>query len=178
MQGFLEAGYRLEENVVMSAPRLHAPPCSNTRAESQPLTNSDGEWALALENQVASREDGHDEKRYRRFEATQLRGQREMCRAGLGVWYAAFVNGRLAANLGVFSDGAGLLRSQSVGTAPKQQRQGLCGSLTFFAGEHARQHFGAQGLVIVTDDHAEAKRIYASVGFQDAERQQLLLHWG
>ncbi|GMA15176.1 hypothetical protein GCM10025871_15070 [Deinococcus metallilatus] len=37
-----------------------------------------------------------------------------MTRAGLGFWYGAFVNGRLVADLGVFSDGEGLLRYQGV----------------------------------------------------------------
>ncbi|MFC4454249.1 GNAT family N-acetyltransferase [Deinococcus sonorensis] len=175
---FLAAGYQLEENVVMAAPRLQAPPHFNRQAEYRPIADHDEEWAQVLDNQVASREDGHDEERYRSFKASQLRGLREMCRSGLGVWYGAFVDGRLAADLGVFTDGAGLLRYQSVGTDPAFRRQGLCGSLTFFAGEHARTHFRAERLVIVADDHAEAKRVYAAVGFQAVERQQLLLHTG
>ncbi|MFC4427263.1 GNAT family N-acetyltransferase [Deinococcus navajonensis] len=178
MTEFLEAGYRLEENLVMAAPRLHAPPALNTRAEFRPVSDTDEEWAQVLENQVASREDGYEEAPYRRFKASQLLGLRDMCRAGLGLWYGAFQDGKLVADLGVFSDGAGLLRYQSVGTAPAYRRQGLCGSLTFFAGEHAQKHFGAERLVIVADDHAQAKRVYASVGFEDAERQQLLLFRG
>lgn len=173
---FLDAGYRLEENVVMAAPRLHAPPHLNTLAECRPLADTDEEWAQALDNQVASREDGYDEEPYRRFKEMHLRGLREMTRAGLGFWYGAFLDGQLVADLGVFHDGAGLLRYQSVGTDPAYRRQGLCGSLTFFAGEHARAHFGAERLVIVADDHYVAKRVYASVGFEDAERQQLLLY--
>ena len=172
---FLEAGYQLEENIVMAAPRLRTPPRPNSSAQYRPLADLDEEWAQALENQVASREDGHDEDRYRRFKETQLRGLREMCRAGQGFWYGAFVEGRLVADLGVFSDGGELLRYQSVGTDPAYRRQGLCASLTFFAGEHAQMHFGAHRLVIVADDHASAKRVYASVGFETVERQQLLL---
>ncbi|GGO31856.1 GNAT family N-acetyltransferase [Deinococcus humi] len=172
---FLEAGYQLEENIVMAAPQLHAPPRPNSNAQYRPLADVDEEWVQALDNQVASREDGHDEERYRRFKETQLQGLREMCRAGQGFWYGAFLDGRLVADLGVFSDGGELLRYQSVGTDPAHRRQGLCASLTFFAGEHARQHFGARKLVIVADDHASAKRVYASVGFETVERQQLLL---
>ena len=175
---FLEAGYHLEENAVMAAPRLHAPPHLNSRAEYRPVLDTDEEWAQVLENQVGSREDGYDEARYRQFKATQLRCLRDMCRAGLGVWYGAFIDGQLTADLGVFTDGHGLLRYQSVGTSPAFRRQGLCGSLTFRAGEHARAHFQAEQLVIVADEHGGAKRVYESVGFQDVERQQLLLHRG
>lgn len=175
MHDFLNAGYRLEENVVMSAPALHAPPRPNQAAEFRVLPDTDEAWAQSLNTQVASREDGYDEPRYRAFKAEHLRGLRAMCRAGLGVWYGAYVAGELAADLGVFSDGNGLLRFQSVGTHPTYRRQGLAGTLVHFAGEHARQHFGAHTLVIVADDHAAAKRVYASVGFDEAERQQLLL---
>lgn len=172
---FLAAGYHLEENVVMAAPELRAPPRINEHAEYRVLPDTDEAWSEALDNQVASREDGYEEEPYRRFKASHLRGLRAMCKAGLGFWYGAFVDGRLAADLGVFHDGAGLLRFQSVGTHPDFRRRGLCGSLVHFAGAHARAHFGASRLVIVADDHASAKRVYASVGFEVAERQQLLL---
>lgn len=178
IQDFLNAGYHLEESLVMSAPRLFPPPHFNTEAEYRPLRDTDEEWRAAVENHVAGQGEGQDETRYREFKTSQFRGYRAMSQAGLGFWYGAFVNGRLVANLGVFSDGAGLLRYQSVATHPAYRRRGLCGSLTFFAGEHARAHFQAQELVIVADDYAEAKRVYASVGFQEAERQQLLLHRG
>lgn len=178
VQDFLRVGYRLEESLVMSAPHLNAPPRLNAQAEYRPLRDTDKEWAQAVENQVAGREEDHDEARYREFKTSQFRGYRAMSRAGLGFWYGAFVEGRLVADLGVFSDGMRLLRFQSVATHPDFRRQGLCGSLTFFAGEHARTHFGAQELVIVADDHAEAKRVYASVGFEETERQQLMLHRG
>lgn len=178
MAEFLDVGYCLEENAVMAASRLQAPLHLNTRAEYRPVLDTDEEWTRVLDNQVSSREDGYDEAQYRRFKATQLRGLRNMCRAGLGVWYGAFLDGQLVADLGVFWDGRGLLRYQSVGTAPASRRQGLCGSLTYFAGEHARAHFQAERLVIVADEHGVARRVYESVGFEDVERQQLLLHRG
>lgn len=178
LQDFLDAGYVREDNVVMSAPRLHRPPRLNETAEYRPLRDSDADWSQAVDNQVAAREDGYAEAGYRAFKESQFRGYRAMCRAGQGVWYGAFVGGELVADLGVFSDGAGVLRYQSVATHPRYRRRGLCASLTFFAGTHARMHFAAEQLVIVADNHAGAKRVYASVGFQDAERQVLLLRRG
>ncbi len=161
--------------LAVAAPSLHAPPREGKHAEYRALPDTDEAWNAALDNQVASREDGYEEAPYRRFKAAHLRSLRSMCQAGLGFWYGAFVEGRLVADLGVFHDGAGLLRFQSVGTHPDFRRRGLCGSLVHFAGEHARAHFGASRLVIVADDHASAKRVYASVGFEIVERQQLLL---
>ncbi|WP_245556565.1 GNAT family N-acetyltransferase [Deinococcus aquatilis] len=132
LEELLKAGYRPEQNVVMTAARLHAPPHLNTRAEYRPLADTAEEWAQALENQVVSREDGHDEERYRRYKESQFHGLRELCRAGRGFWYGAFVDGQLVADHGVFPDSKGLLRYQRVGTDPAYRRQGLCGTLTFF----------------------------------------------
>ncbi|MFC4637856.1 GNAT family N-acetyltransferase [Deinococcus hohokamensis] len=175
LEDFLAHGYRVEEEVVLAAPALHAPQHQNLDAEYRVLPDTDEAWAEALDNQVASREDGYEEQRYRQFKETHLRGLRAMCRAGLGFWYGAYLGGQLVADLGVFSDGGHLLRFQSVGTHPEYRRRGLCGTLVHFAGEHARAHFGASQLVIVADDHASAKRVYTSVGFAVAERKQLLL---
>ncbi len=174
LQPFLDAGYTLEENVVMTAPALHAPARPNTQAELRTIHDTDDEWAQVLECQVAAREERWPEASYRTFKEGQLRRYRDMTRAGQGFWYGAFLDGRLAADMGVFTDGE-LTRFQAVGTHPDFRRRGLCATLTHFAGEHARAAFGAKQLVIVADEHYFAKDIYASVGFTATERQQLLL---
>ncbi|MFD1733853.1 GNAT family N-acetyltransferase [Deinococcus malanensis] len=176
IQSFVDAGYTLEENVIMSASALHAPARPNTSAELRVIEDTDEAWGAVVDHQVACREDRFNESEasYRTFKEGQFRRYRAMTKAGLGFWYGAFVEGVLAADLGVYTDGA-LARFQSVGTHPAYRRQGLCGTLTHFAGTHAQQTFGAGELVIVADDHYFAKDIYAGVGFRTRERQQLLL---
>jgi hypothetical protein len=171
---FLAAGYVLEENLVMSTRELRPPPRPAVGAELRPLRDDDAEWTSALECLVRTREDRWDEAGYREFKQAQMARYRDLTRTGMGHWYGAFVDGRVAATLGVFAEG-GLARYQTVGTDPDFRRRGLCGSLTYFAGQHARDTLGAREFVIVADDHYFAKDIYASVGFGPYERQQLLL---
>lgn len=176
LQPFLDAGYVLEENVIMAASALLPPARPNRSAELRVIQDTDEAWAAVVDHQVACR-DAHSnesEASYRTFKEGQFRRYRSMMKAGLGFWYGGFVDGVLAADLGVYTDGT-LVRFQSVGTHPDYRRQGLCGSLTHFAGTHAQQAFGASELVIVADEHYFAKDIYASVGFRPRERQQLLL---
>jgi ribosomal protein S18 acetylase RimI-like enzyme len=179
LQPFLDAGYVLEENVVMSAPALHAPARPNRTADLRVIEDTDEAWAAVVDLQVAARDSRYQEAEtaYRTFKEKQFLRYRAMARAGLGCWYGAFVDGVLAADMGVYTDGRGLARFQAVGTHPDYRRQGLCGTLAHFAGEHAQRTFGAQDLVIVADDHYFAKDIYASVGFRPTERQQLLLRF-
>lgn len=176
-RAFLAAGYRREDNVVMSAARLRPPPRPARGAELRVIPDTDAAWAAVVEQQVACQEEGTGESAaaYRHFKEGQFRRYRAMVRAGLGFWYGAFVDGHLAADLGVFMDGRGLLRFQSVGTHPAYRRRGLCGALTHFAGTHAQDTLGGERLVIVADDHYFAKDIYAGVGFGVTERQSLLL---
>ena len=171
---FLEAGYTLEENVVMAAPCLKPPRRVNRDAEIRPLRDTDEEWALAVDNQVAAREERWEESTYRAFKEAQMTRYRAMTRAGLGFWYGAFVDGRIVADMGVFAHGE-LARFQAVGTHPEYRGRGLCGTLTHVAREHAREALGVPMLVIVADDHYYAKDIYRSVGFEPLERQAALL---
>ena len=94
-----------------------------------------------------------------------------MSENGHGAWFGAFAGGRLAAQLGVFSDGSGVARYQNVETDPGWRRNGLAGTLVWQAGQWARESLDARTLVIVADPEAEAIRIYRSVGFHDAETQ-------
>ncbi|MBB6098055.1 RimJ/RimL family protein N-acetyltransferase [Deinobacterium chartae] len=170
---FLEAGYTLDRSVVMTAERLHPPRRPNLEAELRPL-RSDEDWALALENQIACREARWDEDSYRPFKERQMRRYREMAEAGRGAWFGAFLDGRVVADMGIFSDGE-LARYQAVGTHPDYRGRGLCGTLVHFVGEYARRELGVARLVIVADDHYFAKDIYRAVGFEPVEYQASLL---
>jgi predicted GNAT family acetyltransferase len=122
------------------------------------------------------RPSGFEEASYRTFKTKQMQRYRRMAEAGLGHWFGAFVNGVLAADLGVFAEN-GLARYQSVGTRPEYRRRGLCGTLVHAADEHMRAHFSAHTLVIVADKGSVAADIYRSVGFGNVEKQYGLIWW-
>jgi hypothetical protein len=73
--------------------------------------------------QVLCRDEGHEEAGYRLFRQDAMRRYGKMEAAGLGHWYAAFLDGQLVADLGVFHDGRGLGRYQAVETHPDYRRR-------------------------------------------------------
>jgi predicted GNAT family acetyltransferase len=105
-----------------------------------------------------------------------MKRYRRMGQAGLGEWFGAFLDGRLVADLGVFTDGS-VGRFQSVGTHPGYRRRGICGTLVHQASRHAFERIGVETLVMVADEHYFAAKIYESVGFQRTEKQVGLDWW-
>lgn len=93
-----------------------------------------------------------------------------MTRAGLGLWFGAFLENRLVADLGVFTAGR-IGRFQQVGTHPDYRRRGICGALVYQASRYAFDQMKLETLVMVADENYHAAKIYESVGFQAKEHQ-------
>jgi RimJ/RimL family protein N-acetyltransferase len=166
--GLPEAGLRLERTTVLTATTVHEPPHVNRTVEYRPLAG-DADWQQSLNLRLAA--DDSDGAATRAFDEQRTADARRVSENGHGAWFGAFAGGRLAAQLGVFSDGSGVARYQNVETGPEFRRRGLAGTLVWRAGQWARAHLGAHTLVIVADPQAGAIRIYRSAGFQDAETQ-------
>jgi ribosomal protein S18 acetylase RimI-like enzyme len=175
LEPFAQAGFSLDESVVLATDAAREPPKLNGEATVRPL-RSPSEWDAALENQLRYRPPSFEEASYCTFKTKQMQRYRRMAEAGLGHWFGAFVDGVLAADLGVFVEN-GLARYQSVGTRPEYRRRGLAGTLVYRAAEYMRAHFGAHTLVIVADKGSVAADIYRSVGFDDVEKQYGLIWW-
>lgn len=172
---FLDVGFNLNQSVVLSTRQVTVPPKYNREAVIRPLAE-DWEWELATQNQIACREAGHSLDDFQVFKRDQMRRYRRMTRAGLGLWFGAFVGKQLAADLGVFAAG-GLGRFQQVETHPDYRRRGMCGALVYQASRYALEQLKVETLVMVADENYHAARIYESVGFQPQERQVGLDWW-
>jgi ribosomal protein S18 acetylase RimI-like enzyme len=166
LTGFLDAGLRLDLGTVMTAAATHSPPRPHRLAQCRPLA-SDDDWRQAGELRVACGASPADRAFWERMssQARQLTG------TGRGSWFGAFQDGRLVAQLGLFSAGDGIARFQSVETHPGARRQGLAGTLVCHAGRYGVAELGARTLVIVADAGSDAARIYESVGFRGQETQ-------
>jgi hypothetical protein len=161
-------GLPLVTSDVMTARTLHEPPRPNRDAELRTL-ESDADWNARLELSKAVQTWGHD------FLERSNAARRRQVEAGHGLWFGAFLEGRLVSSLGVFDVGDGLARFQTVETHPQFERRGLCGTLVHHAGTHVLERFlGVNTLVMVADPEYHAKRVYESVGFQSAETQYAL----
>ncbi|HXS64576.1 MAG TPA: GNAT family N-acetyltransferase [Streptosporangiaceae bacterium] len=138
-------------------------------AQIRPLA-ADRDWEQAISLQVAVDLDEGGEVD-EPFVRSRFAARRAIADAGHGVWFGAFRDGELAAQLGVFSDGTGVARYQDVATHPGARRQGLASALVCHAGWYALDELGAKQLVIIADPDEPAIRVYRSVGFADHETQ-------
>ena len=175
IQPFLDHDYSLNDNVVLATDAVHRPEKHCEEGVIRPLVE-DWEWEAAMESKVEGRDPVFSEEGFRDFSNRQMSMRRSMVQAGLGQWFGAFIDGRLAGDLGVFVF-EGLGRFQSVGTHPDFRRRGVCGALVYKAANDAFEKLGAERLVMVADAHYHAAKIYESVGFRPTERQLGLSWW-
>lgn len=167
--GFLAAGLHLDLSTVMTASAVQDPPRPNRVARYRRLAGDD-DWQQAAELEIAC-STGEDPAAERAFLELRIAETRRLAETARGAWFGAFQDGRLVAQLGLFSDGAGAARFQGVETHPAARRQGLAGSLVCHAGRYGLDELAARTLVIVADAGSAAARLYQSVGFTGTEAQ-------
>lgn len=166
---FIDAGFEMESSIVLSTDRVHLPPKVCKEAQVRRIAE-EWEWEAVIENQVTGRDPKFSEDGYREYAIQKMRMYRAMATQGLGHWFGAFIDGRLAGDLGLYVfDGLG--RFQIVGTHPEYRRRGICGRLVHEAASFAFEHMSAERLVMVADPEYHAAKIYESVGFVPVERQ-------
>jgi ribosomal protein S18 acetylase RimI-like enzyme len=157
-----KAGWRVDRVVVMTATAVR-PPQHPTSAEIRTL-DGDDDWEQQVELSLAGESDPHIT---REFSARKDASYRRLVDSGHGHWWGAFVDGTLAASLGIIRTGEGLARFQHVKTHPDHRRRGMAASLVHAAATDPFIRVGARRLVMVADPHYDAIRIYRSLGFTD-----------
>jgi GNAT superfamily N-acetyltransferase len=158
-------GLTVERITALSCTAARRPPHPNTDAEVRQLRSAQ-DFEAAIDLQYANYPDsGRD------LCVAQFRTWRLLADEGHGAWFGAFLGGRLCAGLGLYSDGAGVARYQSVDTHPDYRRRGLAGTLVHHAGAEGLTWPGVQTLVILADPDDDAIRVYRSVGFDGTETQ-------
>ncbi|MBT3322740.1 MAG: GNAT family N-acetyltransferase [Anaerolineae bacterium] len=172
---FLDAGFDLSQSVVLSTQEVKMPTKYNQEAVIRPLTDN-LDWEQATQNQIACRDPEHTFEDYQIFKRDQMKRYRLMAKAGMGLWFGAFLGKKLVADLGVFAT-EDIGRFQNVGTHPNFRRLGICGALVYEASCYAFEYMKIKTLVMVADEHYHAAKIYESVGFQPKEHQAGLTWW-
>lgn len=169
LAGFTAAGLDVQRETVLTATALGEPPHPSRAAQIRPLTG-DSDWEQSAElRALCDAED--DLPGGREFTEARIAAQRRLAETGQGAWFGAFQGDKLAAHLGVCSDGTGTARYQDVATHPHARRQGLAATLVCQAGRYAIEQLAATTLVIVADPGESAIGVYRSVGFADRETQ-------
>ncbi len=170
VQEFIDAGFEFDSSIVMTASTVDAPPKINRECQIRALESSD--WPAWVELEVAVNNAQPDTERegsgYASFVENKAAEFQRMIQAGHGDFWGAFVDGQLAASLGVFAWG-NVARFQSVATHPKFRRRGLCGTLVYNVAKRGLERVGT--LVMVADPEYIAAGIYESVGFRATEKE-------
>jgi len=167
------AGLWPDLSTVMTTEAVHEPPHPNRAADIRMLCD-DRDWQAALELKEANNTD-YEPVAYRAFAIRTMDAMRRLQERGCGEWFGAFSDGRMVSGLGVYTDGSGIARFQSVDTHPVHRGRGLAGTLVHTAGRYMLDRPDVHTLVMVADPGYGAIRIYRSVGFSDTEQQVQLL---
>jgi ribosomal protein S18 acetylase RimI-like enzyme len=172
---FLEAGYVLEDSVVMTATKVILPERFNPAVTVKRL-ESDSEWEAATDNQILCRQAQYDSVQYAEYMRRKMASYRALTMQGKGAWFGAFVDGELVGDLGLFvQDGAA--RFQSVETDPGYRRRGVCRTLVKVTADYAIENMGAEVLILVAKRDAPVIDVYNAVGFRPTERQVGVCWW-
>lgn len=161
VSGFLDRGYDAGRSVALAAGALLPRPAPTGVVIRQ---LRDDEWAAAVEVEVADRDPRHSEADYRVYLEAKFANYRRLRDAGRGDWYGAFeAEHGLIGCCGLFHDGAGLGRYQSVLIRPEWRRRGVASALVSQAGAWALAD-SVRTLVIVAEEEGPA-RLYGKLGF-------------
>lgn len=163
-----KSGLAMERTAVLTAQQVDEPQRPHQAATIRALSGDD-DWAQAagLRAAVNAGMPGGEAG----FVQARVATERALTEEGYGIWFGAFTDGELAAQLGLVTDGSGIARFQNVETRPESRRQGLASTLVWRAARYALDTLGVSTLVILADPRAPAIRVYRSLGFADAETQ-------
>jgi ribosomal protein S18 acetylase RimI-like enzyme len=172
---FIENGYELEANGVMSATSVIRPSKFNEFLMVRPLQD-ESEWAQMIKLQIESAHDNLPKEEWEKFYTSQSERYKAMAKNGLGHWFGGFLDNQLVCGLGIFhQDKIG--RFQIVCTDPHYRRQGLCGTLVYHSAQYAFAQMGIQELIMVADPDYFAINIYESVGFKRQHTEHGVCWW-
>ena len=168
---FASSGYDVRGSAVMTATAVHAPPHPNREAVYRALDLTDPQDRESAISLRVANAPTKEPVSHRRFLAQAMDSMAALQQAGHGSWFGAFLNGRMVSGMGLFSDGSGLARFQSVDTHPDERGRGLAGTLVHHVSTYGFTTLRAKTLVMVADPAYHAIKIYRSVGFANTETQ-------
>jgi ribosomal protein S18 acetylase RimI-like enzyme len=170
LDDFAAVGLDVHHDTVLTAGALREPPHPNHAAVLRELAGDD-DWQQSTQLRAVCDGEESSSPPVPAFITARDAARRTLAGTGHGAWFGAFLDGQLASQLGVFSDGRGVARYQEVATHPDARRQGLAAALLCHAAQYAIGHLAATTLVIVADPGEPAIGVYRGVGFADRETE-------
>ena len=179
---FVARGYEYFELLVLAAKASTPIVAPYPGSVARVAAISGAGWDALLDLLVDTRDPSkHMRDDYRVFAERRVSRWRSLVDAGRGAWLGARAgdeDDRLLSALGVFveaeagPDGRRIGRFQHVVTRVEARRRGIAGVLVAEAARFAFDALGADTLLIVADEHHDARRAYQAAGFVPAAMQR------
>jgi GNAT superfamily N-acetyltransferase len=131
----------------------------------------DADWKAVADIQAIEMGEGSAEMEA--FWHWRVREYRSLAMTGRGAWWGIWDAGSLCGSAGVFWDN-GWVRFQSVVTAARFRRRGICTALISGMLAAPRRRLSSEKVIIVTEEGSDAERIYQRLGFQPVGHQYAL----
>lgn len=167
-QEFRDFGFRCDTSKVLTTSSVNPPPKFKSGLEVREI-KTDSEWEQLVEVHFSD-EWYLKAGSQRPFLKEMFSDLRRMTNAGLGKRFGAFLDGRVVADLGIYTSN-GIGRFNEVATHREFRRQGFCGTLVYRAAIAAFESMNVQTLVMEADEDDHAAAIYESVGFKPNQRK-------
>lgn len=174
-QEFIDEGFKLDEGIALTTDQLIRPLKYNSQIVVRKV-ETEIEWKEALELEVMTRREGLEEEKYRNFKIQKMDQYRQMIDQNKGVWFGAFQDNCLVAELGIFYENA-IGTYQDVVTHPQYRNRGICKTLLYESFQYISKQINLQKMVIETDIDNHAAKIYQSLGFKKSEINYALTWW-
>lgn len=176
VQAFRKIGYNYESRIYHRTDTLIAPVRLNEKITIRPVSTKE-EWLDVLEMQILCWVGDMDEDEFRAFKTLRVQEYERMVLAGKGLWFGAFLDGRLVGDAGIYWD-EDFARYQNVETHPDFRKQGICRTLVYEMGKWVLDNGKADHLIIEAAENSDPMRIYQSLGFQPIERvEEFCMYW-
>ena len=163
LEEFQKNGFEYDETIVLVAKGGIHPVYENDAIEMKAI-KSDEDWGKLIDFQVEVNPDGYREESLRPFIEKRFQDYRHYSQSGLGNWYAAYQDGRMVADLGLYAED-GVARYQNIKTHEDYRKRGIAQTLMQFAASD----LGADYFVIQAEDDGPAINMYQSIGFVPQE---------
>ena len=166
---FEAAGFAVLQTAVMTARDVASPPHFNPAVETIPAASA-AHWDDALLCESGYTAASEPNPRI----AARLASYKKQTGRGVGAWYGAYLEGRLAGGLGIYKVGrTGVI--DSVSTRPELRGRGVARTAVYQAARHALAHLSIEGLLLGCDQDSAAQRLYGQLGFATVQNQVGLL---
>lgn len=175
VEPFVAAGFEHFTTLGLGCDRGTAVEAPHAGAETvAPLDGAD--WTSLLRLLVDTRLVAQAEADYADYATRQIARWRTLQETGQGSWFGVRGSDGLVAALGVFAerrrgpDGRRIGRFQNVVTHPSARRRGFAGRLVAHASRYALERLDVDALLIMADEHGDARRVYEACGYRFRSR--------